>query len=234
MQNANDPNLAMLELVVGRLGGLVDELVFLGGSATGRLLTDASAPPVRVTKDVDVIAEVASLSDYYTLAERLRSRGFVEDHSEDAPICRWTGGGVILDVMPSNPDVLGFGNEWYRPALDAAEPIELPSGKRIRLVSGPFFLATKLAAFDGRGGGDYLISHDIEDMVAVLDGRPEIVEETIAADEQLRQHLAQRFTALLADKRFLAALHGHLPADPVSQRRVDILLERLNAIAGAS
>ncbi len=163
MQNANDPNLAMLELVVGRLGELVDEMVFLGGSATGRLLTDASAPPVRVTKDVDVIAEVASLSDYCTLAERLRGRGFVEDQSEGAPICRWTGSGVMLDVMPSNPDVLGFGNEWYRPALDAAESIELPSGTQIRLVSAPFFLATKLAAFDGRGGGDYLISHDIEE-----------------------------------------------------------------------
>ena len=39
--------------------------------------------------DVDLITEVASLRDYYQLAERLRQRGFVEDQSQGAPICRW-------------------------------------------------------------------------------------------------------------------------------------------------
>jgi hypothetical protein len=50
--------------------------------------------------------------------------------------------------------------------------VELPSGAGVRSVSAPYFLATKLEAFDGRGSGDYLTSHDIEDLVAVIDGRP--------------------------------------------------------------
>ena len=73
--------------------------------------------------------------------------------------------------MPTNPDILGFANRWYGPAVDAAETITLPSGQIARMVSAPYFLATKLEAFDGRGHGDYLLSHDMEDLIAVLDGR---------------------------------------------------------------
>jgi hypothetical protein len=44
--------------------------------------------------------------------------------------------------------------------------IQLPSGKSIKMVSAAYFLITKLEAFDGRGAGDYLMSHDIEDIIA--------------------------------------------------------------------
>jgi hypothetical protein len=88
MHRERNPNLEILESVVRQLGPLVDKMVFLGGCATGLLLTDIAAPPIRVTEDVDVITEVASLQDYYQLAEQLRARGFNEDQSPDAPICR--------------------------------------------------------------------------------------------------------------------------------------------------
>ena len=45
------------------------------------------------------------------------------------------------------------------------------------MVKAPFFLATKLAVFDGRGEGDYVLSHDMEDIIVLLDGRRGIVEE---------------------------------------------------------
>jgi len=50
-------------MAAARLGDLRDELVFLGSCATGLLITDRGAPPIRMTRDVDVIAEVSSLSD---------------------------------------------------------------------------------------------------------------------------------------------------------------------------
>jgi len=58
---------------------LTDRMVFLGGCATGLLLTDPAAPEVRPTRDVDVITEVGSLAEYYRLADALRVAGFVED-----------------------------------------------------------------------------------------------------------------------------------------------------------
>ena len=40
MPNSTNPNLELLEAVVARLGPLVDEVVFLGGCATGLLLSE--------------------------------------------------------------------------------------------------------------------------------------------------------------------------------------------------
>ena len=79
--------------------------------------------------------------------------------------------------MPTDTIILGFGNKWYAPAAEKTDLVQLPSGKSIRMVSAPYFLITKLEAFDGRGKGDYLASHDIEDLIAVLDGRPAIIGE---------------------------------------------------------
>lgn len=90
MKRVNNPNLLILETVVHRLGSLTEEFVFLGGCAAGLLITDAAASPVRETIDVDVMVQVLSKQEYYALAERLRARGFSEDSSEGAPICRWT------------------------------------------------------------------------------------------------------------------------------------------------
>lgn len=122
-------------------------------------------------------------------------------------------------------------HKWYQPAIDAAVTIDLPSGAQIRMVTAPYFLATKLAAFDGRGAGDYVLSHDMEDIVSVLDGRPEIVDEVSHSDEILRAHLATRFTVLLRDAKFTDALPGHLPGDVASQARVPLVLDRIAAIS---
>jgi len=231
MRRASNPNLEIMEIAVARLGAMAEEMVFLGGCATGLLITDVVAPAIRATKDVDVIVEVASLIEYHRLAKRLREHGFSEDQSPDAPICRWRAGEILLDVMPTHPEILGFGNEWYQPAFDAAVWGALPSGNKVRIVSAPYFLATKLAAFDGRGQGDYMMSHDMEDIVAVLDGRQEIVEEVRSCDPKLRDHLQIRLAALLKDDRFLEALPGHMPGDAGNQARVPIIIQRLKVIA---
>jgi hypothetical protein len=180
---------------------------------------------------VDVIAGVASLSAYHRLSAQLRKRGFREDQSPEAPICRWTAPGVLLDVMPTKPEILRFGNPWYPAALETATPKMLPSGKTIQMVTAPYFLATKFAAFDGRGRNDYVTSHDMEDVVAVLDGRQEVITNIAQADPVLRAHLAVRFQKLLKDNRFVDALFGHLPGDEGSQARMPLLVERIQGIA---
>ena len=110
MHRPSNPNIALLERAVNRLGPLTSELVFVGGCATGLLITDTAAPPIRTTLDVDVITEVATRKEYYSLTAKLRDQGFTEDMSPDAPICRWVTDDTILDVMPTNPAILGFGN----------------------------------------------------------------------------------------------------------------------------
>lgn len=231
MTRAQNPNLGILEIAVDRLGALVEQMVFLGGCATGLLITDVAAPPIRATRDVDTIVQVASLAEYLHLSDRLRERGFREDASDGAPVCRWVTEGVILDVMPTESSILGFSNRWYASAIKHAVRVDLPSEKSIRMVSAPYFLITKLEAFDGRGQGDYLMSHDIEDIVAVLDGRPELMAEVDGVGPALVRELAERFKGLLRDRRFVASISGHMPNDSVSQARVTLLMDRLKKLA---
>jgi len=109
---------------------------------------------LRPTNDVDLIVDIASRAEYSELEAKLRAAGFVNDRSEDAPVCRWLSGDVKVDVMPTDQRLLGFGNRWYSAAVEYAETRKV--GKYwIRVVAAPFFLATKLEAFAGRGKGDY-------------------------------------------------------------------------------
>jgi predicted nucleotidyltransferase len=232
MNRAQNPNLEILTFAVAQLGELADEMVFLGGCATGLLITDSAAPPIRQTQDVDAIVQVVSRAEYYQLAKKLRTKGFTEDTSDGAPICRWKTDKVTMDIMPTDTQILGFGNNWYGPAVEHAETISLYPEKQIRLVSGPYFLITKLEAYEGRGAGDYQMSHDIEDIVAVLDGRPGIAEEVKRAEPDLRQELSDRFITMLNDKRFVEAVSGHMPTDDTSQARVPIIMKVIEVIAG--
>ena len=228
--NATDPNLPLLESVVKTLGPLCEQLVFVGGCAAGLLITEAAAPPVRVTKDVDAIVEIVSLTEYHALERQLESGGFRHDRSPDAPICRWTVGNALLDVMPTDESVLGFGNRWYAEAAHTAIQVILPSGRKIRLISPPAFIGTKLEAFHGRGAGDFLASHDLEDIITVVDGRPELSKEVREASFQLREYLVAQIRALLQNDNFLEALPAHLPGDAASQARLPELLSRLRAL----
>lgn len=135
--------------------------------------------------------------------------------------------------MPVKEDVLGFSNRWYEAAMRSATPVALREGLSIRLITAPCFVATKLDAFRERGKGDYFASHDLEDVLSVVDGRPELVEEFRQADRELRNYVASVFANLLADEGFLNAFPGLLiegsPAD-----RSPIVMERLRTIAQMS
>ncbi|OGP85145.1 MAG: hypothetical protein A2V87_01890 [Deltaproteobacteria bacterium RBG_16_58_17] len=117
------------------------------------------------------------------------------------------------------------------PAIKNAESVELEKGLTIQLVSPPYFLATKVEAFKGRGGGDYMDSHDMEDIITVLDGRPEIISEIRSSSEELKPFLADTFHGFLAQEGFRDALPGHLPSDRASQARLPRLIKRLEEIS---
>lgn len=148
--NRDDPNLPILTLIAKSLGTLCDSLVFVGGCATGLLLTTPRAQAIRATQDVDVVVHAVSTADYHAMEKAVESRGFKHDLSPEAPICRWVLQGVALDLMPSQPGILGFHNRWYPLAIETATQIKL-SGMDIRLITAPVFVATKFEAFHGRG-----------------------------------------------------------------------------------
>ena len=224
-------NLELLIVAAKLLRPVLDDLVFVGGCATGLLVTDEAAAEVRPTFDVDAIAEITSYVEYTTFGERLHKLGFTEDASEGAPICRWQNGQIKLDLMPLDERILGFSNHWYKPAMDAATELEIAPGLRVRVVTAPYFCATKLEAFRGRGKGDYLASHDLEDLITVVDGRPGLLDELRAASGDVRSDVADAIGKMLKDSQFIDALPGYLLPDEASQGRTKMLLERLKEIS---
>ncbi len=228
---SHDLNLALLESVVAALGPLSPQFVFVGGCVTGLLITDAATPAVRATRDVDAIVQVVSLGEYHALERQLQNAGLRHDQTPDAPVCRWRAGGALLDVMPTDRAVLGFGNRWYDEAIRTASIWPLPSGTVIRLISAPVFIATKLEAFADRGEGDFLASHDLEDITTVVDGRSQLINEVVAASPEVRHYLSGRFSDLLQNPRFVEALPGHLPGDAQNQARLPVILERLQQLS---
>jgi hypothetical protein len=142
-----DPNLDLLIAAADMLRPLLPELVFVGGCMTGLLITDEAAAEPRGTFDVDAIAEITSYAQYAEFSDRLRSLGFNEDASEGAPLCRWIRGGTVLDVMPLDEKILGFSNRWYRAAMETSVRKRLRGDLDIRMVTAPYFVATKLEAF---------------------------------------------------------------------------------------
>ena len=239
MAALNNPNLAILELVAQALGPVCDSVIFVGGCATGLLLTRERPDRIRITEDVDIVAQALTVHDYHAIEKQVRARGFSNDMRSDAPIYRWVYKNVTLDLMPTVKDILGFANRWYPLALQTAELVTLPSGMTIKLITAPVFLGTKLEAFkdrgkDANGKPDYLGSHDLEDIITVADRRPELLAECQSVAPELRAYLAAEFSALFSDPEFEQALSGHLPGDTFSQQRAKPLAKTLRELSKLS
>jgi predicted nucleotidyltransferase len=223
---------ARIAHVANKLDHLLDEVVFVGGAVVELLVTDPAAKSFRPTLDIDTVIELTSRAEYYSLEDDLRRLGFVQQFGEDLPICRWYIDSIPVDFMPDIPEILGFTNRWYHDAVANSISFDLDDKARIRIISGPYFLASKIEAFLGRGNGDYLTSPDIEDIIALVDGRASIVEEVEDCPSDLTDYLSARLRVFTSNEQFIDSIPGHLLPDEASQGRIPLVLERITAIVG--
>ena len=219
-----------LEAAAAVLGPILDEVVFVGGATIHLWLTEPGAPPARATDDVDVICEVATRAEYYRLGFRLRERGLREAITEPV-ICRWKSADpqLVLDVMPTDPDILGFSSPWYEEAIATAAAITLDSGAEIRAATPAPLVATKLCAWKGRGKGDLLRSLDVHDVLTLIDGRPELIEEVKSAQPRLRTYIQNELTELRAEPYFDYAVDGATATyGPLGPERARLVRARID------
>jgi len=194
----------------------------LGGCTTALFITDPSSFDVRPTVDVDCIIEVCSPIDYNKFESKLRKKGF-KQHLNDI-ICRWHYEEIILDVMPTDENILVFSNSWYKKALTDIVAHQIAKDLVIKSIAAPYFLATKIEAFNGRGKNDFLASHDLEDIITVIDGRAEISQEVQMTDNSLRTYLKDFFENMFNNDDFRSALPGHIRG-PIG--RTQTVIERI-------
>lgn len=226
------PNRPVLALVASDLGRVIDDVVFVGGQITELLVTDPAAVRVRPTLDVDVVAKVATRTGFHHLEHALRERGFTNDLREGAPVCRWISpSGGLLDVMSVDETVLGFSNRWYAHTVSHTVATEIAEGLTIRHPTAPVFLATKLEAYRSRGRGDLYGSHDLEDVIALVAGRPALGVEVSDASHDLRLWIGEQLRALVAEPDFLFAVQGALPDAAALPRYLDEVRGRFERLA---
>ena len=116
---------------------------------------------------------------------------------------------------------------WFPEALKLAISKDLGDGCSAQVVSPSLFLATKLEAFKDRGKGDYYLSHDLEDIITVVDGCASIVGEVNASGAGVKAFISRGFSEILNHPDFSDALPGHHP----EKLRIPLVLDRFVAIA---
>ena len=182
----SDNSVDMLMAVARVLNRLPQPVVYTGGATISLYLDALSARDMRPTDDVDCVVEVTSQREYYRLSATLRDLGLSEDTSPGAPLCRWLCEGVKLDVMPVDPQVLGFGNRWYERGVADAIDFNLPNGIEIKIFALAYLLASKIEAFGSRGRNQFYFSKDFEDIITLFNGCPNLIAEIAASEVEVR------------------------------------------------
>lgn len=165
------------------------EIVFVGGIVIWLYADNPAASDIRATNDVDCVIELSSRMDLVNLESRLRSKKFRNDTSPNAPICRWIYKDIIVDVMPTDKNILGFSNKWYPEGIRHKEIKTLPDGTEIYVFPPEYFLASKFDAHKNRGGHDFRQSRDFEDIIYLLDNCSEIFDYLKNANTLLKHWL---------------------------------------------
>ncbi|MBK9550475.1 MAG: hypothetical protein IPO52_15580 [Gemmatimonadetes bacterium] len=95
----------------------------------------------------------------------------------------------------------------------------------------PAFLALKWAAFADRGRADPFASHDLEDILALIASRVDIVGEVDRASAELKQFVAESTRQFLQQQRVDDILAGHLNNAQDPRATMRLVQDRLDNIA---
>lgn len=104
-------------------------------------------------------------------------------------------------------------------------------GAEIRAATPVLLVATKLGAWKGRGGGDLLRSLDVHDVLTLIDGRPELIEEIQAASSTVRAYIEDELTELRSKLYFDYAVEGATAAyGPIGTGRALVVRTRIDEL----
>ena len=204
-------NIIMLQTVANGLEELKDEMVFVGGSVAELYADNPAASEIRPTIDVDCVIEISSRLQFAKMEENLRAKGFKNDTSKDAPICRWIYKDIKVDVMPTDSDVLGFSNRLYEKGIEIKIQKTLPDGTNVFVFPPEYYLAAKFEAHNARGGNDLRQSHDFEDIIYILDNCSNIVDNISASNPSVKEYLKSECQKLLENPNITEGIETALP-----------------------
>jgi predicted nucleotidyltransferase len=182
--------------------------VYVGGATLSLYATRATFD-VRATDDIDVIIEIYSFAENAKLAIKLLEIGF-QPEIESSVMCRYSVQGIIIDIMPTQLSNFGTYNIWYQEGFFFAQPYKLDESTTIKILSAPYFIATKLEAFKSRGQNDGRTSHDFEDIIYILENRHTIWSELQEAPPRVKLYLIHELYKLSKQPDFFEWINCHI------------------------
>jgi predicted nucleotidyltransferase len=190
-------NIVRIQVIARALAELKQKIVFVGGSVVDLYCNDPARGEVRPTDDIDVVVELINKGSHADLEEKLRQIGFQHD-IESSVICRYKYHDIVVDVMPTDGNILGFTNRWYKDGVSNAIDLSLNEQTTIQVFPVTYFLASKIEALKAiRHGSDYRLNSDFEDIIYIFDNRTMLLQDILDADDEIKDYLKTEITELL-------------------------------------
>ncbi len=190
------------------LGEINEKVVYVGGSVVSLYIDDTSAEDVRPTKDIDITLEIFTLGELENLRQLLNQKGFYQT-AEDNVICRFRFEEIIIDVMATRPIGWAPANPWFEAGIASTLAIDIDD-VTIKILSLPYYLATKFSAFFDRGSKDPRTSHDFEDIVYLLNYSSYLKTAILNANKDVQTYLKHAFLKILNSPILQEAVIGNL------------------------
>jgi predicted nucleotidyltransferase len=181
-------NLGVVATIAEALQNIKQSVVFVGGAVVSLYTDDPAADEVRPTQDIDFTVNLLNFSNWVQFQEKLSVLGFNPDPFGPS-ICRYLYKNIPVDIIPAEESPIGRANRWYKLGFKNLQTV-LVKEQQIQIFTAPCFLATKFEAFNDRGI-DYKTSHDIEDIIYVIDNRINIIADIQNDEPEIRLYLQQ-------------------------------------------
>jgi predicted nucleotidyltransferase len=200
-------NIAVVAEVAKALQNIKQHMVFVGGAVVSLYTDDPAADEIRPTQDIDMTIKIVNLKHWQEVQEQLARLGFQPDPFGHA-ICSYKYKDIPVDIMAAEDGPLGPANRWYKLGFENLWTV-MAKDQLINILSAPCWLATKFEAFNNRGK-DYRTSHDMEDIIYVLDNRLDIVSEIEKDNSNIRKFLKEQLQAIVQKELLREVIMAHI------------------------
>jgi hypothetical protein len=219
-------NIAVVAEVAAALQDIKQHMVFVGGAVVSLYTDDPAADEIRPTHDIDLTLNIINLNHWKEVQEKLATLGFHPDPFGHA-ICSYKYKDIPVDIMATEDGPLGPANRWYKMGFENLW-IAKAKDQKIKMLSAPCYLATKFEAFNSRGN-DYRTSHDIEDIIYVLENRVAIVEEIAKEDSRITTFIKAQLQSIVDKSLLQEVLLAHIHPIMIEER-MPIVEEKITQI----
>ncbi len=216
----------MVAEVAEALKALKTEVVFVGGAVVSLYANDPAADEIRPTQDIDLTLNILNFGAWTKLQNQLAHLGFHPDPFGHA-ICSYKYKDIPVDIMSSESGVHGPSNQWYNIGFEDLWRVDAKE-QQINVFSAPCYLATKFEAFINRGK-DYRTSHDIEDIIYVIDNRTTIVNEILESDIRILQFLKNQLQKINNKGLLSEVIMAHIHPLMIEER-MPMMMDKVNKI----